>query len=157
MAAVYVSIANVRKILLKVTVDVMGDADVTIKIEKAQAVIDSKIGNKYTVPFTTGNVPPVIEVFAGDIAAYYIMRTMYTQDSQNKTAWVEDFKIAISALNAIRDGKQVVLDSSGNELARAEEEVTSNNMNFHSTFDVDDPLNQSQDDDKLTEIDDERQ
>jgi len=155
----YTTIARMRKVLLKLTgnaaTGVMIDDDVDAWIVKAEAVINSKIGNKYTVPFTT--VPPVIAVFAEDITAYMIMRTMYTQDSQNKTAWIEDFKAAISSLNAIRDGKQVVLDSSGNELSRASEEVHSNNMNYHPTFDVDDPLNQSQDDDKITEIEDARE
>jgi len=157
MAAVYTTVARIRKVLPKLTSTVMVDADVASEIEKAEAIINSKIGNKYTVPFVSGSVPPVIQGFAEDITAYLIMRTMYTQDSQNKTAWIDDFKTAISNLNAIRDGKQVVLDSSGNELARAEEEVHSNNMNYNPTFDVDNPEEWEQNEDKIDEISDARE
>lgn len=151
---VYTTTARIRILLKGVTTTAMSDSDVTSFITKADDLINSKIGNRYTVPF--GTTPPVIQGFSEDIASYYIMRTLFTRDSQNKNEWIEDFKAAIASLNAIRDGKQVVLDSSGNELARIEEEVSSNTKDFVPTFGEDDAEDQQVSGGKLDEISDER-
>ncbi len=113
MAVTYATVARVRDILEGVSVTVMADTRVEARINKAEDVINSKIGGRYTVPFASGSVPGVITAFAEDIACYFVMRTLFTNDSQNKNEWIEDFRSALSSLNAIRDGKQVVLDDNG--------------------------------------------
>ncbi len=153
----YSTATEVRDLLPKVTTVVMGDTAVETKITDADRMINTKLGNKYTVPFSTSSVPPLINTLSKNIAAYFVMRTVFTKDGQNKNEWTDTFKEAIKQLNELAEGKGVVLDSSGNELTRASEPIESTTQNYHPVFNMDAPEDSTIDSDLLDDIATERE
>lgn len=144
----YTTVANVQSLLL-------GVATVDIKIlylTMADNIINAKIGSRYTIPFTT--TPPIIETIATDLSAYYTMRALFTNDSQNKSEWVASYKEAMKMLDDIADGKIPVVDISGNELAYKVQSLQSSNEDYHPIFDIDNIDNSVIDDNLITEIQD---
>lgn len=150
----YSTATDVRVLLEGVTVTVKSDADIAILITDADNEINSKLASKYSVPFST--TPPIIKTLSKTIAAYYVMRDLFTNDSQNKNEWTDSYKDALRTLEKMSKGEYIVLDSSGAELAKSAEVLKSNHQDHHTTFDVDKPEDWSQDDDKLDAISDAR-
>jgi len=114
----YCTHTEVRAILTGVTATVMDQAAVEAHITRAENIINGKIGAKYTVPFTAGSIPPLINTICTDIACYYVMRTLFTEDSENVNEWVSIFKEHIKTLDQIRKGDVVIFDTSGDEETR---------------------------------------
>jgi len=152
----YCSDSDVRNILTGVGTDVMGTAAVAAHITRADSIIDTKLGARYNVPFST--TPPVVETISADIAAFYVMRTLYTQESQNESDWtLELYKRANSLLDKIAEGKLPLLDSSGNTLSVRADEVESTTAGYTPTFDVGKTINQEVDPDRIDDIADEKE
>ena len=142
--------------LIGVTSTVLSDAAVGLHITRAENIINHYLSKRYTVPFTT--VPPLIETLTIDIAAYFIMRSLVTKDSQNKNDWVDDLlKTAKEELKDLADGKRNLLDSSGTPIAQLEvNDISSNRQGYTPVFDMDAVENQNVDSDLLTDIANER-
>jgi phage gp36-like protein len=169
MAITYCTVADVRNIINPngtvegVDSDSLSDAKVETHIERAESLINSYLGSKYTTPFLTGNIPPLVKTVCIDIAAYYCLYVIYSRDSQNINDWVLDYynrhidkDNQQGTLNLLRNGDLVLLDINGNELPRTSEPIESNNEDYHPTFDVDAPENWTQDTNKLDDIANER-
>lgn len=144
----YTSAANVQSLLVGV---VVGDIK-TMYLTMADNIINSKLGSRYAVPFTT--TPPIIETIATDLAAYFTMRALFTQDSQNKSEWVASYKEAIKMLDEIAQGKVPVISATGVELAHIAQSLKSSTQTFHPTFDMDSIEDSVIDDNLITEIGD---
>ena len=135
----------------KIKVLLTGVATVNAQfITMAENIINGKIASKYSVPFTV--VPPLIETLATDIAAYFCMRTLFTDDSQNKSEWTATFKESMKILDEIADGRLPVIDSTGTEVARNIEPMYSNTKDYTPVFDVDSIENQIVDSDRSEDI-----
>jgi phage gp36-like protein len=136
----------------KVKVLLTGVATVNAQfITMAENIINGKLASKYAVPFT-GTTPPLIETLATDIAAYFCMRTLFTDDSQNKSDWTTTFKESMKILDDIAAGKIPVVDAAGLELARSIEPMYSNNKDYNPVFDVDAVEDQQIDTTRLEDI-----
>ena len=142
----YTTVANVQVLLVGIAA-----ADVNVLyLTMADNIINSKLGSRYVVPFTT--TPPIIQTIATDIAAYYTMRALFTQDSQNKSEWTSTYKESIKMLDEIAEGKVPVIDAAGVELAHIVEPISSNNQSFNPTFDMDTIDNSVIDEDLIDDI-----
>lgn len=75
-------------------------------IAKADAEIDSYLGVKYTVPFST--VPARVESLSQDIAIYYL----FTRRSVTPEMREINYKNAIAYLRDVAAGKAVLIDGS---------------------------------------------
>lgn len=90
---------------------------ISSKIPRAEAMINSYVGRRYSVPFVAGSVPPVIEQIAVDLSAYLALTAKFTRDNHNTNDWVELIgKDAKEQLELIRDRKIDLVDSSGTVL-----------------------------------------
>lgn len=151
----YCTIAEVRAELPALTTNVMGDSAVTSRITRADAIINGKLGTRYSVPFTT--TPPQVNDWSISITCYLIMRTLFSRDAKNKNDWIEDYKSAMRQIDDVVKGNAAILSSAGAELSRSEEAVTSSHQDYHTTFNMDDSEDQSIDSDMLDAIADERE
>jgi len=148
----YSTAAKVRELLQGVLAS--NDTMIGNMITRADSIIDSKVGLKYSVPFAT--TPPVIETISTELAAYFVMRTLFTQDSQNKNEWITTFKECIKQLDMIAEGSMAVLDSAGAQLAFSGDPVTSDTKDYAPVFNMDEIENQGIDPDLTDDIADER-
>jgi phage gp36-like protein len=131
-------------------------AVIDLHTRRTDGLINGKCARRYSVPFNP--VPPFIRTIAEDIVCYFIMRTYYSQDAQNKSEYLEEFKDkALEDLDAIMEGKIDLVDTSGSAVPMQTEEITdqvsSNTQKFQPFFDVDDTLEWKFNDDLLDEID----
>lgn len=128
---------------------------INLHIRRVDGLINGKCARRYSVPFNP--VPPYIRTLAEDIVCYYVMRTYYSQDAQNKSEYLEEFKDkALEDLDAIMKGDIDLVDTSGSAVPVQEDEVvdliSSNTQNFQPFFDIDDSLNWKFDDDLEDEV-----
>lgn len=165
MAISYCSIADVRVMInanagtAGADESVLSDAQVTTHIERSESIINAFVGSKYTTPFTAGSIPPIIKSACIDISTYYCLYVLYSRDSQNVNEWIEEFfnkwidkENKNGILDQIKDGKLPIDLEDGSEAPVATPEVKSNTQTYHTTFDADDPINWTQDEDKLEDI-----
>ena len=127
---------------------------ISAKIPRAEAMINSYVGRRYTVPFTT--VPPVIEQIAVDLSAYLALTAKFTRDNHNTNDWVELIgKDCKEQLELIRDRKIDLVDSTGSVLAErtASTRIVSNTQDFQPFSDVDPVINWRVPTDRLNAID----
>lgn len=127
---------------------------ISAKIPRAEATINSYVGRRYSVPFTT--IPPKIAEIAVNLTAYYALVAKFSKDNHNTNDWVELLgKDAISELELIRDRKIDLVDSTGAVLPErtSGSRVVSNTQNYQPFADVDSPLNWKTAQDRLNAID----
>jgi len=162
MAATYCTATQVREILEKVTTQVMDDTKVDKMINRAENIINSYVGTKYTVPFTAGSIPPFIETACTDIAAFFVARTQFTGNSKNMSAWVKELYTmyindkGTGLLDQIKKGDLPILDDSGDELQTRTDTIESSTEDWIPTMDIDNPENWGEDINRLEDIADER-
>lgn len=151
----YCSASDIRELLPKITTAVMSDTVVGHFITKADAFIDSKIAARYALPLTA--TPEIIKSLSADIASYYIMRREFTQDSQNKSQWTDEYSKALTVLDAIAAGKtQLLYPTTNVAIPVRTGALASTTGDYTPTFNVDDPECQSVDPTRLDAISEER-
>ncbi len=109
-------------------------------ITRADNIINGKLSIRYAVPFTT--VPPLIQTISEDITSYFVYRSFFTQDNQNKSDYlVELLEHAKETLDEIRDGKidliyttGVIVDERSSTTSEILDSTTKNKQTF---FDID--------------------
>lgn len=146
----YTAAANVRELLNGVTSTAMDDTRVGTFITRAENLINAKIGGIYAVPFTT--VPPIIKTLAEEISAFFIMRTLFTEDSVNKSDWTLLFKESMKLLDDIAAGKITIVDAAGAAIGQQADALSSNNSGYPSVFDMDEIENSVVNADMVDEI-----
>ena len=128
------------------------------QITRAEALIDAKIGGRYTLPLSP--IPPVIRAIAEDISGYYIYRSYSIQDNQNRAnyeALRDIYQDAIKQLDEIGSGALDLMDTSGSAVAETiEHGADSNTIDYQPFFDVDDPTDWAFDSENLDDVADKR-
>ena len=110
------------------------------KIDRSESVINSYIARRYSVPFPTGAVPPMIETITINLAAYYTLQAKFTKDSHNTNEWVIDlYDKAIKDLELIRNRDIDLVNTAGAIIAdkTADSRITSNTENYAPAPDLD--------------------
>ena len=91
------------------------------------------------------------------LSAYLAMLAMFTRDGRNINDWVMQLKKdAYELLDKIYKGEMILVDSSGNQIARLSGQNYSNNEDYYTIFDVDDIENQQLDSERSEDIADDR-
>ena len=146
----YITAAEVRTNIWKVTVNEVGNDFVEEAIGMAAADIDSALGGVYSVPFEA-TYPPVIVAINNALVRYYgqfitghVFTNLHDPD-QKAFDWAQEKLKALKAGTAIIPG-----------LSRSGARVRCNTSGYHPTFDRDAPEQWGPDPDMLDEIADER-
>ena len=98
-------------------------------------MIDSYCSSVYTTPFAT--VTKMIEAMSIDLTCYYVMRSLYSSDSQNINEWIEKYNEVKEMLKDIKNGKLQLIDDSGNDLSRSTDRVRSNTSDYVPEANID--------------------
>ena len=129
---------------------------------RADAFVDSFCARRYTVPFaaTSTAAPPIIKQLAQDVCAFYTYRSLFMRDNINKNEASENLlESAKKVLEAIRDGRQDVVSSTGSVIAEVNAD-TKSDANFETyspIFNMDPETAQSVDRDRLDDISSDRE
>lgn len=127
---------------------------ISSKIPRAEAMINSYVGRRYSVPFTT--VPPVIEQIAIDLTAYLALTAKFTRDNHNTNDWVELIgKDCKEQLELIRDRKIDLVDSTGAILTErtSASRIVSSTQDYQPFADLDEQTEWRVPTDRLNAID----
>lgn len=116
---------------------------IDLHIRRADGLINGKCARRYSLPFTSTAVPPFIRTIAEDITCYYVYRSLFTQDAQNKSEYLEELKNdAMANLDAIMNGDVDLVDTNGSAVPvltdELEDHISSNTQDAQPFFDIDD-------------------
>jgi len=134
----------------------ISSAEVSRQIERVESIVNAKLGNLYTVPFTSGNVPPIIETITADLAMHRILRTTAFKTSGSKKDWMDLFKESDEMLGMIASGEMALPNSAGAIIQQVTNvlKIGSNTKNYKPTFDMRDPVKWHVDPDRIEDLDD---
>lgn len=129
--------------------DTAGVAVLTRHINRAEGVVNSYVGARYSLPFTT--VPPIIITITEDLTSYYAIRGTHFQDSgDQKNSYVDEFKTSMKMLEEIRDGKVKLALTNGSLVSVATgDRFQSSSENYTPVFGMDDPEDWKRDPDEV--------
>ncbi len=165
--SLYVDEARVAKYMPQLPVS--GEADytasaalITQAIEEAEAVVDSHLGVKYSLPLDTDHIPPMVREIATNISVHKAYTFLYPMDNIASNVFSERYqtweKNAYAMLELITDNKLVLTLTNGSLLSpkTTTPDVKGSHSDYSPTFDVDDPDQWCVDSDNLTAIADDR-
>jgi phage gp36-like protein len=139
--------------------NIIGTYAMSLSQEWADNIIDMKIGKRYTVPFGTASVPPVIKSLSTTLSAWGCLRSLYTGEIPASIAQVkEEYDRALKFLDEIQNGDLDIPAGDGSLIDETSENTKywSSTMNYVPTFDVDNELNWHTDINRLQDIGDKR-
>jgi phage gp36-like protein len=98
----YTSPSNVKEIMRKLPSSIT-DEDITYHIEKADALIDGKLGGVYQTPFSP--VPRLIQDISTDLAIFFMAESLFSSNQPNLDEYQQTrYDRAMELLNSILDG-----------------------------------------------------
>lgn len=129
---------------------------VTLFISDADSLIDGYVAKQYSLPF--GATPPLIFKLSKDLAAYYCLDFLYSQENQNVNDWViKKYEDALVTLQDISEDKIRLNYSAGTMATMLVAGMMATNLeDIPLAFNVDHILNQSVPDNLLIMIDNDR-
>lgn len=128
----------------------MDAAGVTAFISRADNMINGKLAERYTVPFS--GTPPIINDVSKNLSMFYILQRHYTQQIPNQSDWVTSWKNeAFETLDGLADGSISLTNSSGAiiEQRTDRQQLLSTTKNWKPVFDMRDEVCQHIDPDRL--------
>lgn len=137
----------------------LNSAQIFTFVDDAERLINSKLAKKYTVPVTGSGVPPILETLATNIGMYYILsRRVFTQEKLRDSVWPTVFKEALKTLDDICEGKLSIVNSDGTIVSvdTTKAEFWSTTKDYTPTFDEHGTYDQIQDEDKIDDLEAER-
>lgn len=112
----YCTVANVKRLLTKLTTSDVSDTDTGVELERGDSVIDAILGTKFTVPFVQVNseYPPIIIAIAEELGVYRTGRIIYTKHQSKKNEWIDGFKeAAMEKMDMLLSGTMALIDDDG--------------------------------------------
>lgn len=98
----YTSPSNIREIMRKLPSSIV-DKDLEYHIEKADALIDGKLGGVYNTPFVP--VPRLIQDISTDLAIFFMTESLYSSNMPNLDEYQNTrYERAMELLNDILEG-----------------------------------------------------
>lgn len=125
-------------------------------IEEAEAIIDSHLAQKYSLPFSI--VPPLVRHLATQIATHMSYRQLYPADNFATNQYASQYedweKNAYAMLDLLKEGKMSLTLTGGSLVSTktATRSVRGSHSDFTPTFDVDEPDQWQTDPDRLDDI-----
>ncbi len=119
-------------------------------IAESASIIDSKIGTRYQLPFTS--TPPLIATIAIEIFEYFWQKNQYTPTaSGDEVPWLYTrYDKIIKLLDQISDGKVLLFDDDGEEVTTSSRKlglIDSNHYESDPIFTMDNAEDQEIPDD----------
>lgn len=130
-------------------------------IDDAEREINKHISNVYDIANfnTSTSIPPMVRTLCEQLSMGYAYENLARG---GKDAYMRSdrlIKRAVENLKDIRDGNAQLFDTSGAlipERDDSDQEVLDNTSDYHTTFNEDNELNWKSDEDKISDISDER-
>ena len=98
----YTSPSNIKEIMRKLPSSIT-DQDLTYHIEKADALIDGKLGGVYQTPFNP--VPRLIQDISTDLAIFFMAESLFSSNQPNLDEYQKTrYDRAMELLNQILEG-----------------------------------------------------
>lgn len=98
----YTSPSNVKEIMRKLPSSIT-DEDINYHIEKADALIDGKLGGVYQTPFNP--VPILIQGISTDLAIFFLAESLFSSNMPNLDEYQQTrYDRAMELLNQILEG-----------------------------------------------------
>ena len=161
----YVSESDVRTLMPQFSMVVTASAaysktsDIINKaISRAEAITNSYVGCRYSLPFTSTAIPVQVREEALALSVAYTYRWHYPPDNINRNEYYESFKDdennAIENLKAIGNGDMKLTLTDGSLVAVSSNlrGARSNTQDFQPVFDLDSVTAWKPDDDYLDEV-----
>jgi len=134
----YTTISEVRLNHERIPAGSEEDSIISRHIAWVNAVIDGKLREKYTVPFTT--TPPLIGMIACDLVTYRTLRSLFGAQVEQYQQWIDEYKTpAEELLNEISECTVNLDPDDVTVLTR----VRSNTKGKEAIFDLGDPYDQA--------------
>lgn len=114
---------------------VVADTIISGYIDDACDLIDSRLYNLYTVPFTT--TPLVIATITKNMALYDTLKGIYSLSTPEMNAWLESYrKKGEDLLDNIEHGKTPLIDTTGEHISnRTKAGLDSTTSDYKPVFD----------------------
>lgn len=124
----------------------------------AEDEINKHLSKRYDTSSFSSSVPPMVTSLAEQLSLGYLYDQLSRGSKESQTRADRLIKRVMENLKALSDGKADLVDSSGSliSLRGGRKGVLSNTSGYTQTFNEDDPLYWKIDDDKLSDISDER-
>lgn len=122
LPATYCDIGEIRESLPTATsVNTLGDQAIRMFAGDAQALIDTKLSKRYSTPFASGSVPPVIQGIAREITIYRLLtrRLWATMSQDEQSVAINAYKESEALLDSIAAGETPLQDGSGTLLTES--------------------------------------
>lgn len=151
----YTTVSKLTQTLPAVgSVTTINSAVMAAFIGDADAVIDSKLANVYTLPLS--GTYPLLAMISTDIALYRLMtRRVLTEAQGKESSWPSRYKEAMDLLDKLASGDIPLVSGSGEVLEAAEDGggvIVSTTENYSPTFSELDSLDQSISEVKLDDL-----
>lgn len=135
---------------------------VAVTAGRVEAKINGKLSKSFAMPISvaSGNTIPLLNAIATDLVCYELMaKFVFVQGMAKKSDWPDRFKEAMDLLDDIVDGAIPLLDSSAAIVSPATGAASipwSNTDDYFPTMQEDSFVNHIIDEDKLDDIEDDR-
>jgi len=124
------------------------------QIDKAEAMVNAAVSRWYSLPFTANSIPPVVRSITEDIALFYLIRSVYTNDGGMRQDYLDDYKDALALLKKLETGSMYLVDTAGSIITRNTSNfIKSNTDGYTPIFDVGTATGWDVDSDQLHDID----
>jgi phage gp36-like protein len=146
----YTNAINLRKLYKDIDTTGLVDNDVEFFIKQKETIIDLKLAQRYTLPFSS--TPPIIETIASECSFIGILDRYFTGETNSKNDWREVRATACnSILDALSDGSLTLVDSGGEIISQRTDigGIQSNTSGYEPTFNRLNETLQREDPDRL--------
>lgn len=157
----YATTTSLETLMIGTTFDTVTTSLATKLITHAENEINKYLSKRYDIGSfnTSTSVPPIITSIAETLAEGYMHQRMSRGGKESMARGKALIDQAIANLNDIANYKLDLIDSNGdqiNDLSTGSYLIKSTTENYSNTFNEDDPLNWEVDQDKLDDVDSER-
>lgn len=115
--------------------------------------MNSYVGSRYSLPFTSTAVPPVLRSLSEDIACYFAIRGSFTQDGASRNDYADSYREAIEVLERIADGTIPLTYTNGSIVSAISARIDSSSEGYTPIFGKDEPEDWDRDSDEVSDQD----
>jgi len=123
----YTSVSNVRTNSGFTSSSLVADAVIEAKITYADALINAKIAQRYTIPLAVAGVastPKLIEMLSLEMSTVLMLMAQYSEQAQDTDkGWERRLKVVQDTLDEIASGKVKLVNDSGAEYGRSSTQI----------------------------------
>ncbi len=144
---------DIRILLSLVTDEILDDDIVEYFIERVDNYIDSRLANRYNIPFKQSTTPPIINDISANLATYRVLKRLRIETHDEEQDYARTFyNDGMKMLKQIEDGKTEILDNNGNVIEPLSKTgIASSTSSYRPTFNEGNEVEWIVDDDKIVD------